>query len=144
MIANHPDTVSEVKLSTGPAVAGAVVTEEIVLGIDVSSARHVVARFVLGEGVKPGESMTTATLLARVAKWRKAQARVTASTGRADGLRPRAPTARTGRDTCPVIGKRGRETLATQTGPSKNGAPGGHFRHPLGEIRLDHLGSPAA
>lgn len=73
MIANNCDTVSEVKPSTGPAKAAAVSTAgEIFLGIDVAKARHVVARFVPGEGVKPTEGMTTATLLARVEKYRKA------------------------------------------------------------------------
>lgn len=70
MIANNCDTVSEVKPSTGPAKAAAVSTAgEIFLGIDVAKARHVVARFVPGEGVKPTEGMTTATLLARVEKY---------------------------------------------------------------------------
>lgn len=73
MIANNCDTVSEVKLSTGPAKVATVSTAgEIFLGIDVAKARHVVARFVPGEGVKPTEGMTTATLLARVEKYRKA------------------------------------------------------------------------
>jgi hypothetical protein len=73
MIANTTDTVSEVKPSTGPAKAAAVsAAGEIFLGIDVAKARHVVARFVPGEGVKPTEGMTTPTLLARVEKYRKA------------------------------------------------------------------------
>lgn len=76
MIANNTDTVSEMKLSTGPATAAAVLTEEVFLGIDTAKVRHVVARYVLGEGVKPAEGMTTATLLARVAQWRKAGAAV--------------------------------------------------------------------
>jgi transposase len=73
MIANNSNTVSEVKLSTGPAKAAAVSTGagELFLGIDVAKARHVVARFVPGEGVKPAEGMTTGTLVARVEKWRK-------------------------------------------------------------------------
>ena len=74
MIANNTDTVSEVKLSTGLAKAATVSTttgEELFLGIDVAKVRQVVARFVPGEGVKPTEGMTTATLLARVAKYRK-------------------------------------------------------------------------
>ena len=73
MIANNSDIVSEAKLSTGPAKAAAVFAAgEIFLGIDVAKARHVVARFVPGEGVKPTEGMTTDTLLARVVKYRKA------------------------------------------------------------------------
>lgn len=76
MITNNSDEVSEVKQSTEPATAAAVTTEEVFLGIDTASVRHVVARFVLGEGAKPAEGMTTATLLARVAKWRKAGASV--------------------------------------------------------------------
>lgn len=62
--------------STGPATAGAVSLEEVFLGIDTASTRHVVARFVLGEGAKPAEGMTTATLLGRVTKWRKAGAEI--------------------------------------------------------------------
>ena len=70
MIANNSDIVSETKLSTGPAKAAAVFAAgEIFLGIDVAKARHVVARFVPGEGVKPTEGMTTDTLLARVVKY---------------------------------------------------------------------------
>jgi transposase len=76
MITNHDEAVSERKESTGPATAAAVLTEEVFLGIDTASVRHVVARFVLGEGAKPAEGMTTVTLLARVAKWRKAGAAV--------------------------------------------------------------------
>jgi hypothetical protein len=76
MITNHCDEVSEQSESTEPATAATVLTEEVVLGIDTASVRHVVARFVLGEGAKPAEGMTTATLLARVAKWRKAGATV--------------------------------------------------------------------
>ncbi len=76
MITNNNDDASEGKPSTGPATAAAVLTEEVFLGIDAASVRQVVARFVLGEGVKPAEGMTTATLLARVAKWRKAGAEV--------------------------------------------------------------------
>ena len=66
MITNHSDEVSEQSGSTEPAMAAAVLNEEVFLGIDTASVRHVVARFVLGEGVKPAEGMTTATLLARV------------------------------------------------------------------------------
>jgi len=73
MIANNTDTVSEVKLSTGPATAATVLSgEEVFLGIDTAKRRHVVSRFVPGEGAKPAEGMNTATLLARVGKWRKA------------------------------------------------------------------------
>lgn len=76
MITNNSDDASEVKQSTEPATAATVLNEDVFLGIDTASVRHVVARFVLGEGVKPAESMTTATLLARVGKWRKAGAAV--------------------------------------------------------------------
>src|SRR3954468_5011036 len=75
MITNTSDNVREANKSTEPAKA-AVLTEEVFLGIDTASVRHVVARFVLGEGAKPAEGMTTATLLARVGKWRKAGAAV--------------------------------------------------------------------
>lgn len=68
---NNP-AVSEAKESTGPATAAAVLTEEVFLGIDTAKRRHVVSRFVPGEGAKPAEGMNTATLLARLAKWRKA------------------------------------------------------------------------
>jgi len=73
-IANHSDTVSEMKLSTEPFTADTVSTEEIFLGRDVAGGHHVAARLVLGEDVKPRENMTTATLLARMAKWRNAGA----------------------------------------------------------------------
>ena len=73
---NKHDQVSEQSESTGPATAATVLTAEVFLGIDAAKVRHVVARFVLGEGVKPAEGMTTVTLLARVAKWRKAGAAV--------------------------------------------------------------------
>lgn len=76
MITNTCKNVRESDQSTGAASAAAVLSEEIFLGIDTARVRHVVARFVLGEGAKPAEGMTTATLLARVAKWRKAGARV--------------------------------------------------------------------
>lgn len=76
MNTNNNDGVRESEKSTGPATAAAVLTETIFLGIDTAKARHVVARFVPGEGVKPAEGMTTGTLLARVTKWRKAQAAV--------------------------------------------------------------------
>lgn len=76
MIANTTDTISAAKPSTGPATAATVLTEEVFLGIDTAKTKHVVSRFVLGEGAKPAEGMVTATLLARVAKWRKAGAAV--------------------------------------------------------------------
>jgi transposase len=76
MITNNCDEVSEASESTGPATAATVLTEEVFLGIDTAKVRHVVARFALGEGAKPAEGMTTATLLARVGKWRKAGAAV--------------------------------------------------------------------
>jgi len=77
MITNNNDGVREANESTGLATAAAVSTaEEVFFGIDTASVRHVVARFVLGEGMKPAEGMTTATLLARVARWRKAGARM--------------------------------------------------------------------
>ena len=73
MITNNSDEVREANESTGPATAGAV-SIEVILGIDTAKVRHVVARFVPGEGVKPAEGMSTATLLARVARWRKTAA----------------------------------------------------------------------
>jgi transposase len=76
MSTNHNNAVRKSEKSTGPAKAGAVSPEETILGIDTASVRHVTARFVLGEGVKPTEGMTTTTLLARVARWRKAGAAV--------------------------------------------------------------------
>ena len=76
MITNHNDEVSErAKASTGSATAATVFSsgpEAIILGLDVAKARHVVARYVAGEGVKPAEGMTEATLLARGALRRKA------------------------------------------------------------------------
>lgn len=72
MIANNNNTVSEVKPSTGPATAATVLTGEVFLGIDTAKRRHVVSRFVPGEGAKPAEGMNTTALLSRVAKWRKA------------------------------------------------------------------------
>lgn len=44
----------------------------IFLGIDVAKQLQTVVRFVPGEGVKPAEKITAATLVKRVAKWRKA------------------------------------------------------------------------
>ena len=70
------DTTGTAKASTGPATEAAVLSEEVFLGIDTAKTKHVVSRFVLGEGAKPAEGMITATLLARVAKWRKAGAAV--------------------------------------------------------------------
>ena len=51
------------------AVSSSTVT---LLGIDVAKRLQTVARFVPGEGVKPAEKITVATLVKRVAKWRKA------------------------------------------------------------------------
>lgn len=65
------EPVSEVKLSPEPAKAGAV-SKELFLGIDVAAARHVVTRFVPGEGAKPAEGMTSETVVKRVAKLLKA------------------------------------------------------------------------
>jgi transposase len=65
MNANNRDIVSEAKESTGSAKAVAV-SKELYLGIDVAAARHVVTRFVPGEGSKPAEAMITATLVKRV------------------------------------------------------------------------------
>ena len=72
VIAYTTDTISAARAST----AAAVLSEEVFLGIDTAKTKHVVSRFVLGEGAKPAEGMITATLLARVAKWRKAGAAV--------------------------------------------------------------------
>lgn len=76
MIANISDNVSGRKASTGSAIAATVLNTEAFFGIDAASRRHTVARFVPGEGVKPAEGMSTETLLARVARCRKAGTRV--------------------------------------------------------------------
>ena len=61
--------------STGPAKAAAV-SRELFLGIDVADARHVVTRFVPGEGVEPAEGMTGETLVKRAGKLLKEGVRV--------------------------------------------------------------------
>ena len=76
MITNTSDKVREEGKSAVPATAGAVLHGEIFLGIDAADARHVVTRFVPGEGAKPAEGMTTDTLLKRVAVLLKAGVRV--------------------------------------------------------------------
>jgi len=76
MNTNHNDAVREINHSTGPATAVAVSTEEIFLGIVAAGRRHTVARFVLCEEVKAAAGMRTATLVARVARWRKVKAAV--------------------------------------------------------------------
>jgi hypothetical protein len=74
MIASNCDTGSAVKPGNGPAKAATVSTSGgIFLGIEMAKARHLVARFVPGGGVKPTAGLTTATLLARVEKYRKAE-----------------------------------------------------------------------
>lgn len=65
MIANTNNDVSEVKLSTGPATAAAVLNKEVYLGIDAAKTMQVVVRFVPGEGAKPAEGMLVETLLRR-------------------------------------------------------------------------------
>lgn len=75
MITNTNDNVREVVRVAGP-VAGAAVKSELFLGIDAAAAKHVVTRFVPGEGAKPAEGMMTDTLLGRVAQWHKAGVRV--------------------------------------------------------------------
>jgi len=65
------DVSEQSEKSTGPAKAGAVVSE-IFLGIDTAATKHVVTRLIPGEGPKPAEAMNTATLVAKVAKWVKA------------------------------------------------------------------------
>ena len=68
MNANDKHEVSAQKIvSTRPAKAAAV-SKELFLGIDVADSRHVVTRFVPGEGAKPAEGMNTATLVKRVEK----------------------------------------------------------------------------
>jgi transposase len=68
MNANDKHEVSAQKsVSTRPANSAAV-SKELFLGIDVADSRHVVARFVPGEGAKPAEGMNTATLVKRVEK----------------------------------------------------------------------------
>jgi hypothetical protein len=62
MITNTSDNVREIAPSTGPATAAAVLNREVFFGIDVADLRHVVTRFVPGEGAKPPEGMTTDTL----------------------------------------------------------------------------------
>src|SRR5258708_7192431 len=76
MITNKYDQVSEQRESTGPAMAAAVLKPELFLGIDVADLKHVVTRFIPGEGAKPAEGMTTDTLLKRVAVLFKAGVRV--------------------------------------------------------------------
>jgi transposase len=56
--------------STGLAKAAAVLNE-IFLGIDTSARKHVVTRFIPGEGAKPAEGMHTERLLTKVATWVK-------------------------------------------------------------------------
>ncbi len=68
MNANDKHEVSaQNSISTGSAKADAVSTQ-LFLGIDVADARHVVTRFVPGEGAKPAEGMTSETLVRRVGK----------------------------------------------------------------------------
>ncbi len=67
MKTNNNNGVRESEKSTGPANAGAAMTE-IFMGIDTAATKHVVTRFIPGEGPKPAEAMNTATLLAKVAK----------------------------------------------------------------------------
>ena len=66
MNTNHKPEVSARGESTGTPNAS-VVSKELFLGLDVADARHVVTRFVPGEGPKPAEGMNTTTLLKRVA-----------------------------------------------------------------------------
>lgn len=75
MITNNNDEVSEVKTSTGPAKA-VCVSKELFVGIDTSSQKQVVTRFVPGEGPKPAEAMTVETLLTRMRRWVKEGASV--------------------------------------------------------------------
>ena len=76
MNANHKHEVSARKsVSPGPAKAAAV-SKELFLGLDVADARHVVTRFVPGEGAKPAEGMTSDTVVKRVDKLLKEGFRV--------------------------------------------------------------------
>jgi transposase len=75
MIMNTCKHVRESVQVAGPQ-SGAAVAKELFLGIDAAAAKHVVTRFVPGEGTKPAEGMMTETLLRRVAQWRKAGVRV--------------------------------------------------------------------
>jgi len=75
MITNNNDDVREANKSTEPAKA-AVFAGEMFLGIDAADARQVVTRFIPGEGPKPAEGMTKATLVKRVAQLLKAGFRV--------------------------------------------------------------------
>lgn len=70
MITNNNNGARESEKSTGPAKAGAVMTE-IFLGIDTAATKHVVTRFIPGEGPKPAEAMSTETLVAKVVRWVK-------------------------------------------------------------------------
>src|SRR5688572_33170361 len=76
MNANDKHEVSAQKIvSTGPGRAAAV-SRELFLGLDVADARHVVTRFVPGEGAKPAEGMTGDTVMKRVGKLLKEGFRV--------------------------------------------------------------------
>src|SRR5258706_14863728 len=68
MNTNNKHEVSAQKIVSMEPARAAAVSRELFLGIDVADARHVVTRFVPGEGAKPAEGMGTATLVKRVDK----------------------------------------------------------------------------
>ena len=70
MITNNNNGVRKSEKSTGLAKA-ATVLNEVFLGIDTSARKHVVTRFIPGEGAKPAEGMHTERLLTKVATWVK-------------------------------------------------------------------------
>lgn len=76
MITNTCKNVREGVQVAGPVDGAAVEKKEVFIGIDAAAAKHVVTRFVPGEGVKPAEGMMTETLIRRVAQWLKSGVRV--------------------------------------------------------------------
>ena len=72
---NKHEVSAEKIVSTGSANAAAV-SKALFLGLDVADARHVVTRFVPGEGAKPAEGMTGDTVMKRVGKLLKEGFRV--------------------------------------------------------------------
>jgi hypothetical protein len=66
MKTNEKQEVSVQKKVSAAAAATPAVSKELFLGLDVADARHVVTRFVPGEGTKPAEGMSTDTVIKRV------------------------------------------------------------------------------
>ena len=75
MITNTCKNVRESEVA-GPVAGAAVGEKEVYMGIDAAAAKHVVTRFVPGEGAKPAEGMMTETLLRRVGQSLKSGVRV--------------------------------------------------------------------